>query len=81
MVERTMNRFKILFRKPELHAFIACLILMLFGWPILTILETTRKGFIFFYLFVCWGLVIVILFLIAISHQELEQGIESEPEE
>lgn len=78
-----MKRFKALFRKPELHAFIACLILLIFSWPILTILESTQNGIVFFYLFASWGLVIALLFLIAISHRKLEseQTNQSEPEE
>jgi uncharacterized membrane protein len=77
-----MQRFKTLFRKPEFQAFIACLVFLIFSWPILTILESTRNGFVFFYLFVAWGIVIVILLLIAISHRksESEQTSESEME-
>jgi Na+/melibiose symporter-like transporter len=77
-----MQRFKTLFRKPEFHAFIACLILLIFSWPILTILEPTKNRFVFFYLFATWGLVIILLLLIAISHRKLgsEQSSKSETE-
>ena len=77
-----MNRLKTLFRKPELEAFIAFLSIGIFSWPILTILETTRNGFIFFYFFAAWGFMILLLFLISISHKkpESEQAPEYEPE-
>lgn len=77
-----MQRFKALFRKPELHTFIACLVLLIFGWPLLTILEPTRNGFVFSYFFTAWGFAIVLLLLIAISHRhrQSEQTTRSEPE-
>lgn len=77
-----MGRLKTLFRKPEFQAFIACLVLLVFSWPLLTIFEPMRTGFVFFYFFVAWGLVIFLLLMIAISHRrtESEQTDESEPE-
>lgn len=75
-----MQRFKTLFRKPGLQAFFASLFFLIFSWPLLTILETKRNGFVFFYLFVAWGLLIVLLLLIAISHRKLEPGQTSESE-
>lgn len=75
-----MQKFKILFRKPEFQAFIACLVLLIFSWPILTILEPMRNGFVFYYLFVAWGFMIVFLLLIAISHRQLDSGMDSESE-
>jgi hypothetical protein len=80
--ERIMQKFKTLFRKPELQRFVACLVLLIFSWPILTILESTGHGFVFFYLFGAWGVVIVLLLLIAVSHRKSgsEQAAESESE-
>ncbi|MFO8084635.1 MAG: hypothetical protein R6U27_09995 [Desulfobacterales bacterium] len=77
-----MIGFKTLFRKPAFQTFIACLILLIFSWPILTIFESGRNGFVFFYFFFVWGLVIVILLLIAIGNkkQESAKKAESEPE-
>jgi hypothetical protein len=69
-----MQKFKRLFRKPEFQAFIACLVLLIFSWPMMTILEPMRNGVVFYYFFVAWGLVIVLLMLIAISHRQLESG-------
>jgi Na+/melibiose symporter-like transporter len=57
-----------------MQVFIAGMVFIIFSWPILTILESTPNGFVFFYLFSGWGLVIVILFLISISHQKLRLG-------
>jgi hypothetical protein len=73
-----MQRFKTLFRKSELQAFFACLVFLIFSWPILTILEPTRNGFVFFYLFAAWGLVIILLLVIAMSHRKMESGQSSE---
>jgi Na+/melibiose symporter-like transporter len=64
-----MQKFKAHFRKSGLPTFIACLVLLIFSWPILTILESTRSSFVFFYLFGAWGVVIILLLLIAISHR------------
>ena len=64
-----MQNFKLLFRKPEFQTFIACLVLLIFSWPILTILEPIENGFVFYYFFVAWDVVIVFLLLIAISHR------------
>ena len=77
-----MQRFKALFRKTELHAFIACLVLLIFSWPILTIIEPMRNGFVFFYLFAAWGLVIILLLMIAISYRGSgsERSAKSDPE-
>jgi hypothetical protein len=74
-----MQKFKILFRKPDFHAFIACLALLFFSWPFLTILESIRSSFVFFYLFGAWVVVIIVLLLIAISHrnEESKQAAES----
>ncbi len=76
-----MQTLKILFRKLEFQAFIAGLAFMIFSWPILTILEPMRNGLVFYYFFVAWGLVIVCLLLIAISHRPLDSGMapKSEP--
>lgn len=64
-----MQTFKTCFRKPEFQALVACLALLFFSWPILTILEPMRNGFVFYYFFVVWGVVIGFLLLIAISHR------------
>ncbi len=69
-----MGRLKTLFGKPEFQAFIACLVLLIFSWPLLTILEPMRNGFVFYYFFVAWGFVILILLLIAISHRRPGSG-------
>lgn len=78
-----MKKSKTLFCKPEFQAFIACLVIFVFSWPILTILEPMRNGFVFYYFFVAWGIVIVFLMLIAIDHRQLASGkaSESEPKE
>lgn len=64
-----MENLRNLFRKPELHAFICCLALVLFTWPLMTIVEEKRDGSIFVYLFLAWGFIIGLLMLIAASHR------------
>jgi hypothetical protein len=75
-----MQKLKILFCEPEFQAFIACLVLVIFSWPILTILESMRNGFVFYYFFVAWVIVIIFLMLIAIGHRLLESGKTSDSE-
>jgi cytochrome bd-type quinol oxidase subunit 2 len=78
---KIMQKFKTLFRKSDWHTFIAYLVLLIFSWPTLTILESTHSNVVFFYLFGAWGLVIVLLLLIAISHRDGgSEQVESEHE-
>lgn len=63
-----MNNLKCLFRKPGFHFFLFCLCLVLFSWPILTIADQKQNITIFIYLFIVWGIIIFLLFLIARSH-------------
>ncbi|MBN1932445.1 MAG: hypothetical protein JW786_12645 [Desulfobacterales bacterium] len=63
-----MNNLKSLFRKPGFHSFLFCLCFVLFSWPILTIADRKQNITIFIYLFLIWGIIIFLLFLIAWSH-------------
>jgi predicted membrane channel-forming protein YqfA (hemolysin III family) len=63
-----MESLRILFRKPEFHFFLFFISLVLFGWPILSITEGGRNYSIFIYLFIAWVAIILLLFLIARSH-------------
>mgnify|MGYP000112020142 CR=1 FL=1 len=77
-----MQRFKALFQKSGFHAFIAYLVMLLFSWPLLTLFGDVRSGALFIYFFALWGLVIVFLLLIAITHRDMksEPPETSEPE-
>jgi hypothetical protein len=77
-----MQKSKTLFLKSDWHTFIACLAFLIFSWPVLTILESNRSSFVFFYLFGAWGFVIVLLMLIALSHRNggSEHAAQSEHE-
>ncbi|MBW2099503.1 MAG: hypothetical protein JRG68_01855 [Deltaproteobacteria bacterium] len=63
-----MENLKNLFRKPEFHFFLFCISLVLFGWPILRIAEGGYNYSVFIYLFIAWAIIILLLFLIAESH-------------
>jgi hypothetical protein len=55
-------------KKPELHLFVFCLSLVLLTWPLITITNETISAGIFIYLFLVWCIMVLLLFLIAISH-------------
>jgi hypothetical protein len=75
-----MQTLKKCFCKPAFQAFVTGLVLLMFSWPIITILEPMRSGEVFYYFFTAWGLVIFFLLLIAISHRQLDSEIASESE-
>ena len=58
---------KKLFRNPGFHAFLFCLFLTLFNWPILTIPDQQQDQTLFIFLFSAWSLLILLLLLIGIS--------------
>ncbi len=63
-----MERLKNILKKPELHLFVFCLSLILLNWPLITITNETISAGIFVYLFLVWCIMVLLLFLIAISH-------------
>lgn len=63
---QTMEKLIHLLKKPEFHALLYGLSLLLFNWPMLTIFENTRSA-LFYYLFWTWGVFIVVLFFVARS--------------
>lgn len=63
-----MERLKNLLKKPGLHLFLFCLGLVLLSWPLITIANETISAGIFIYLFLIWCIMVLLLFLIAISH-------------
>jgi hypothetical protein len=78
-----MQTLKTLFCRPEFQAFAAGLAMLIFSWPVVTILAPVRSAVVFYYFFASWGLVIVLLLLVAISHRPSDSKMarESEPKE
>ncbi len=60
-----MKRFTDMLRKPEFHVFLFFIFFVLFNWPFLSIGEKEKNEVLFIYLFVVWGVVICLLFLVA----------------
>jgi hypothetical protein len=60
-----MERFKKLFRQTEFHIVLFFLSLVLFGWPIVHFPDAHRAENMFVYLFLAWGMVIVVLYLVS----------------
>ena len=56
-----MQRLQRLQRKPELRVMMCGLFLALLSWPILSIADRTSVTSLFIYLFVVWGLLIVVM--------------------
>lgn len=50
---------------PALHIVLFCLVLLLIGWPIVTIADASGDGGTFFYLYGVWASVVVVLFVMS----------------
>ena len=61
------ERMKGLFRQTEFHLLLFCLSAFLFVWPFLTRPDMWSPAVMFVYLFLVWGIIIVILFLFSRS--------------
>ncbi len=51
----------------SLEMFLFLFFFALFGWPIITIVDRTHDSSIFIYLFLVWGIVILLIALISLS--------------
>ncbi|AFM25820.1 hypothetical protein [Desulfomonile tiedjei] len=60
-----MERFKKLFRQTEFRIALFFLSLVLFGWPIVHFPDVHRAENMFVYLFLAWGTVIAVLYLVS----------------
>jgi len=60
-----LKRLKSTLRLPEFQLLLFGFCFALFGWPLLLIAEKQHNDAIFIYLFVAWGIIIFLLFLIA----------------
>jgi hypothetical protein len=62
-----MERLKVLFRQTEFQVLLFSLCLVVFGWPVVSFSDIERLQNMFVYLFVVWGVIIFLLFLVAKS--------------
>jgi hypothetical protein len=62
-----VGRLKGLFRQKEFHVLLFHVCLVLFGWPIVSFHTIERAQAMFVYLFLVWGVVIFLLFLVSRS--------------
>jgi len=62
-----MRYVKNLFSKPAFSVLLFIVCLVLFGWPLLSIVGSTPKS-MFLYLFFIWGVVILLLFFMNRSY-------------
>jgi len=60
-----MERLANLFRQTDFQTFLFVLSLILFGWPVVHFSNLGRFETMFYYLFVAWGIVIFLLFLVS----------------
>ncbi len=73
-----MERFKNLLRQTEFHFFLFCLSLILFGWPVVSFSDLQRLEIGFVYLFLVWGVIILLLYLVSGSLDEPASSQENE---
>jgi len=57
-----------------LELFLFLLFVTLFGWPIMTIVDRTHNATIFVYLFLMWGLAILLIGLISLNLKSASTG-------
>jgi hypothetical protein len=70
-----MDRLKALFRQSEFHALLFCGSLLLLTWPVVSFSDVDRIQTMFVYLFLAWGVIVLLLFLVSRS---LDTGNESD---
>jgi hypothetical protein len=62
-----VGRIKALFGQKDFHVLLFHVCLVLFGWPIVSFHSIERVQAMFIYLFLVWGVVIFLLFLVSRS--------------
>jgi hypothetical protein len=65
----------------EFHVFLFCLCSILFSWPIVTFPDVERIKAMFIYLFVCWGILVAVQFLVSRRLDHGAQGGKAPPRE
>lgn len=74
-----MKQRKSLFRKPAFSVFLFIACFVLFGWPVLSLVDG-QPARMFVYLFVTWGILIIVLFFISRSYGSPASGVEKPPD-
>lgn len=64
-----MKRVKQLLRQGEFHFFVAVLCVLVFSWPFFAQFEIQHPWRMFQYLFIPWGLVILLLLGMSVSYE------------
>lgn len=62
-----MERLKSLLRQPEFRILLFFVSLVLFSWPVVNFSDLKRLDIMFVYLFLAWGAVILVLYLVGRS--------------
>ncbi len=66
-----MKKLKNLLRQQEFHAFVFCLCLILFSYPLLIMTNIGHPKSVYFSLFIPWATIIVGLFFISRSYVKI----------
>ena len=69
-----MKHRKKVMSQAAFHLFLFCLGWFLFGWPILTISSGQSAVSFIYYLFICWAIILCLLFLISRSLRDDDKG-------
>ncbi len=71
-----MNKFRELVGRGEFHAFVFCVGVLLFSYPLLIMSNTERPAGVYLSLFMPWGIMIGLLFVISRSYviADAEEG-------
>jgi len=62
-----MERLKTLFRQTEFHGLLFFCSLLLLSWPVVSFSDVNRLKTMFVYLFLVWGVIVLLLFLVSRS--------------
>jgi hypothetical protein len=74
-----MQRLKALLCQQEFHVLFFCLAFVLFSWPVVSFSDIARLRTMFIYLFVVWGLIVLLLFLVSRSIETHDESREDGP--
>jgi hypothetical protein len=69
-----MENIRNLLQNEGFHKFLFFLAIIIFNWPFLTIIGEKGTESVFIYLYLSWGLIILLLFFIAQSHKTETSG-------
>jgi formate hydrogenlyase subunit 4 len=67
-----MEKFRALLRQTEFHVLMFFVCLFVFGWPLATSTDLKQLELTFVYIFVAWAIVILLLFLVSRSQDDVD---------